>query len=557
MHRQVAWAIPWLLAVALAALLTRGITAQDGNLLVNGGFEEGAEGWRAVRGDLSDSDALLHGGFRAGVFVTTSAGAEIGQCLPVAPGGDYEFLGYAARREGDLVSTLRLNVLWRDRDNCQGQFVGTKDSPLAMLDEAEHWFELAFWDTAPGGVRSVYLTVLVEETGATVYLDDFAASGPAAPAETPTLEPSPWPSASPSPQPTSDPHFTPTATATAEPPSPSTTPHPPPSPPPHVSPTASSWQMTPVAPPSAVQNGGFEEADAEGVPSSWRKWGGRLTRTGAMYFEGQFAAAFASETSSTKWAYQVVTVQGGKAYVLSAYALKDDTAVAGAYLRLSWYASPDGSGQAIDSADSTERLIDDVSEFRLLTTGAVVAPDDAVSAKARLMLDPVGEAPATAYFDSVTFEETVATESAASPTAAASPIDDADISTPLPSPLAESASATPSGPRNASSPPASAIRVPSSPTPAHAANNGAPAVLGATRNPVPAARAEALTTVQAQAAVYRQPKPGPLLRDATAGRLQSEDGVSPQLLALAIGIPALAAAGAGAGYWQWRRARLR
>jgi len=556
MRRRVAWAIPWLLAVALAALLTRGITAQDGNLLVNGGFEEGAAGWRAVRGDLSDSDALLHGGFRAGVFVTTSAGAEIGQCLPVAPGGDYEFLGYAARREGDPVPTLRLNVLWRDSDNCQGQFVATSDSPLVMLDEAEHWYELALGGMAPSGVRSAYLTVLVEETGATVYLDDFAASGPAAPTETPTLEPSPWPSASPSPQPTSDPQFTPTATATAEPPSPSTTPHPSPSPPPHVSPTASSWQKTPVPPRSALSNGGFEEADAEGRPSYWQKYGGELARTDAMHFEGQFAAAFASETSSTKWAYQVVTVQGGRAYALSAYALKHDTAVAGAYLRLSWYASLDGSGQAIDSADSTERLTDDVSEFRLLTTGAVVAPADAASAKARLMLDPVGEASGTAYFDSVTFEETIPVEPTASPSAAARRAYD-DSATPHPSPLAESASATPSGPRNASSPPASAITVPSSPTPAHAANNGAPVALGATRNPTPAASAEALTTVQSQAAVYRQPKPGPLLRDATAGRLQSEDGVSPQLLALAIGIPALAAAGAGAGYRQWRRARLR
>ena len=40
MRRRMAWAIPWLLAAALPVLLIQGSTAQDDNLLVNGGFEE-------------------------------------------------------------------------------------------------------------------------------------------------------------------------------------------------------------------------------------------------------------------------------------------------------------------------------------------------------------------------------------------------------------------------------------------------------------------------------------------------------------------------------------
>jgi len=38
---RMAWVIPWLLAAFLPVLLTQGSTAQDDNLLANGGFENG------------------------------------------------------------------------------------------------------------------------------------------------------------------------------------------------------------------------------------------------------------------------------------------------------------------------------------------------------------------------------------------------------------------------------------------------------------------------------------------------------------------------------------
>ncbi len=122
--------------------------------------------------------------------------------------------------------------------------------------------------------------------------------------------------------------------------------------------------------------------------------------------EGTFALAFSSQTTSTKWAYQAVAVQGGSYYNLSAQALKADPAAASIFLRLSWYSSPDGSGAALDSVDSTHTLDSDEPAFRPLTTGSVQAPAEARSARIRLMLRPASAAATTVYFDAVTFLQT-------------------------------------------------------------------------------------------------------------------------------------------------------
>jgi len=544
--------LPWLLAVFLSALSTQGSMAQDDNLLVNGGFEEADSEqrpsyWLAIGGELEVDDTLVRSGAFAGLFVTDGASRhEVRQCLPVAPATDYDFIGYAARREGDPVSRLYLRIQWWDQEDCSGVRKPIDSQPVIL--EEEHWYELAASRRSPSSARSAYLTIVVEESEATVYLDDFAVSRPAAPIETPTPEPSASPS--PSPTHTVGPHGTPAPTETAHQrtPVPAATPA--------VSPTASSQQMTPVpATGGALRNGSFEEADSEGRPSSWQKYGGELFRTNAARFEGQFAAAFRSETSSTKWVYQTVTVQGGKAYILSGYALKDDPAVAAAYLRLSWYASPDGSGQAIDSADSTEHLTDDSPEFRLLTTGAVVAPAEAASAKARLMLDPAGEAPGSAYFDAVTFEETSLPEPTLSPTAAPPPDDDEETFAPSLPAAGESTPAPASGPRSVPTSASSRTRPRSSPT---AAGNSTPAVLGATLAPSAAATTAAPTSTRAPATVYRQRKSDLSVRyGATAGEESGGGSLSALLLTLAAGVPALIGAGIGVSYWRWRRARLR
>ena len=62
MVRQKAWALAWLLAAALSALLTQGPSAQGDELLANGGFEDGVDPW-TVGGGALDATAGLRLGY--------------------------------------------------------------------------------------------------------------------------------------------------------------------------------------------------------------------------------------------------------------------------------------------------------------------------------------------------------------------------------------------------------------------------------------------------------------------------------------------------------------
>jgi len=68
----------------------------------------------------------------------------------------------------------------------------------------------------------------------------------------------------------------------------------------------------------------------------------------------------------------------------------------------------DGSGPAFSSIDSTATAEPADAAFRRLTTEVVQAPTEAASAKFRLMLRPLSEQPARAYFDSASFSQTQA-----------------------------------------------------------------------------------------------------------------------------------------------------
>jgi hypothetical protein len=145
-------------------------------------------------------------------------------------------------------------------------------------------------------------------------------------------------------------------------------------------------------------NGDFEEAREDGTPYGWRKTGGAMAATDAVH-----ALELTSETASTKWAHQAVTVHPGAYYEAAGWAMSA-TGGAEMFLRVSWYASEDGSGQALASADSAV-VTGESPGFNYTTTGAVQAPEDARSARVRLMLRPPSVAPARAYFDDVSFAE--------------------------------------------------------------------------------------------------------------------------------------------------------
>jgi hypothetical protein len=144
-------------------------------------------------------------------------------------------------------------------------------------------------------------------------------------------------------------------------------------------------------------NGGFED-ELDG----WLKFGGELQAVESPRRAGSGAARFSSNTASTKWAYQVVEVDGGRAYAFDGYA-QVGAGVEAAYLRISWYESEDGSGTAISTDDSTASLTTSTSDFVYLTTGPCTAPDGARSARLRVMLAPAGDASASLYLDDFSF----------------------------------------------------------------------------------------------------------------------------------------------------------
>jgi len=152
-------------------------------------------------------------------------------------------------------------------------------------------------------------------------------------------------------------------------------------------------------------NGGFEQLRADGTAFGWKKQGGEIGTTTAVAAEGARALALTSRTDSTKWAHQTVAVTSGR-YYEAAVQVMPASGVEAAFLRLSWYASGDGSGTAIENADSL--MVPEGSTFQLLSTGAVQAPADAQSVKVKLMVRPLTDAVATAYFDAATFMQTAA-----------------------------------------------------------------------------------------------------------------------------------------------------
>jgi hypothetical protein len=154
--------------------------------------------------------------------------------------------------------------------------------------------------------------------------------------------------------------------------------------------------VPPAGPSATLVNGNFEA----GI-SGWQKFGGEL-RASAQANSGAGAGALESASTATKWAYQVVTVEGGAMVEFSGYLLPAAN-VASAYLRISWYSSRDGSGQAIGSVDSTGSIAGPAGGYAFITTGSVVAPESAASARLRIMLSPISSAGATLLMDDIAF----------------------------------------------------------------------------------------------------------------------------------------------------------
>jgi hypothetical protein len=186
-------------------------------------------------------------------------------------------------------------------------------------------------------------------------------------------------------------------------------------------PTATSPTPTPAAEPRlfpALTNGSFEDVREDGTPYAWRKIGGEMAATDTAHVDGDLALQLVSRTSSTKWAYQVVTVEAGRTYDFAGFSAAGP-GTDEAFLRVSWYSSTDGAGSMIASVDSPSTS-SATAAFQHLSTGAIAAPAEAHSAKLRLMLRPTSAALAVSYFDSLSFGETTTAPAGSGPAAAGS-----------------------------------------------------------------------------------------------------------------------------------------
>jgi len=388
----------------MAAVLSIGLPAPalGRELLDNPGFEVAVDGvpvaWVVLyqEGGLRQVDEPTWEAEHAAEFSCDGSGLrQVRQLIDeVGAGGVYEFSGHIWKNDS-RVESVTLRISWRDASG--GVELAYHDSyPPIVHDEHSFQATSAEPGAAPDGAVYAHAIVLVQcaEAGGTIYLDGmgFEEVSPPPPTATPTPTPVP-----------------PTATASAT-----------------VTPAATA---VPTPSHGMLINGGFEAAD-DGVPVGWRKHGGTLEQVQSPAHSGSAAGSFTSGTESTKWVYQTIAVEGGAWYAFEGYVHMNDANVASSFLRISWYASPDGSGTALATCDSTSHLEGQEPDFRYLTTGSVQAPAEARSAKARIMLEPASAASATIFLDDTTF----GAAEPATPTPAAT-------STPEPSPT-EAATST-------------------------------------------------------------------------------------------------------------------
>ncbi len=308
----------------------------------------------------------------------------------VTPGQIYRLDGCFTVTASDIVF-LSLRVVWHEETvPFVGPSIFQDDLPANQLPTGQEQC-LSLIADAPCAARSAVYGVWVVPDPAAVEVSslDFSLEPGATPTAcpTPTARPTPTPTPTPAPEPAGPPKPSPTPSSSSPEPSLETI-------------------VEPTLFPTLV-NGGFEDVREDGTPYGWRKIGGEISASGAVSSEGALSASLLSRTESTKWLYQAVSVEGGLYYQLRAMALKNDPAAREVMLRVSWYASADGSGSQLSTVDSSA-LAEDSPEFVALDSGPVRAPPEARSAKVRLLLRSRSATPVVVHFDDVRFEGTAA-----------------------------------------------------------------------------------------------------------------------------------------------------
>ena len=416
------------LLVALASLAP-GAGALE--LLDNPDFEDGSTGWNLSGGSAEPVDSPAISG-RA-LHLSGSSRVTVRQMPGAIAGAAYHGTIYVAAAGSTATATLTLAF----------SDAGFIPIGLPMVTNAAvtpgAFLALSVAGNAPPGAEYATFSVAVSSSSGPLSAFVDAASleqGTPPPTDTPTTAPTATPTAeatatitATAATPTAGTSATPTATASSatgtaaatatatRSPTPTKTPRPTSTPKATKTPTPRAATKTPKPTPTGtatatpadgaadsgfgglLANGDFE-IDGGGFPAHWSKFGGTMTLSDDAY-EGNHAAALTSTTTSTKWLHQVAAVDGGSWYIATGFSRS--TGGGSTSLRVSWYASADGSGSAIDVAESN---IVAAPEWSPLSTGAIQAPEGARSARVRLTFIPESADPATALFDNVAFSAT-------------------------------------------------------------------------------------------------------------------------------------------------------
>lgn len=414
-------------------------TARAGELLGDGGFDGALE------------ESWYPGGATMAQVVSPGGGsaAQLGliQAVATLRHGEVAAAAGAAYRGAILVgcecsARARLELEFA-RDGIPvagGVFAGE----WGLVGMGLTTLEVSVTSAPPGATGVRFVLALEGQAGDEVTVDNASlVESPGDPTPTPTSTPARPPTETPTagasatatvPAPGGG--STPTATRT---PSPTRTATPPKSPTqpragtptrtPTLAPTSTPTYAAGAGPGGLLANGDFERY-SDGKPAYWSKTGGEMTVTGDSY-RGDTAACVESTTGSTKWLSQVVAVDGGSWYVAGVHAR---TNAGSAFIRVTWYASADGSGESLAQADSAEAS----GGWTAVSTGPAQAPDTARAARVRLMFRPAG--PGAACFDDASF---MATEEPPPATATPPSTSTNTPSTGTPTPAAKPATRTP------------------------------------------------------------------------------------------------------------------
>lgn len=449
-------------AVLLGALLlvvAANPRANAAELLSNAGFEtwplEGS-GWIIRQGALEQETA---GTLSGSAVLATGGSASFYQTVEASAGS---MVNASIWVRGDSPNTAILAISATDNDTLQPS--GTAEASATVSGSFTRLHVVLGPLPSDSSIRRFEVTLSAADgvvVADSASLEVEAAPATATPTATATATATPTPTTGPAATPTTTP-IGPTATRTA---TPTRTPRPPSGTTPIGSPTKTPTPRPPsggsnspgaggsgnspgfpatgstplpstdVPPPPSqpygglLANGNFEQASAEG-PLGWQKYGGTVSSS-PYGREGSTTVSHLSTTASTKWLFQGVATTGGEWYAADGWA-KVESGSAELFIRVSWYATTDGSGSSLSQVDSG---VSTGGGWTWLSTGAVQAPGGARSARVRLMLRPIGGA--SANWDDVQFVLSAAPTPTPLPTSTATP-----AATATPTPRAASTAAS-------------------------------------------------------------------------------------------------------------------